>query len=418
MISGAGFVLSLSFRFFTGRFFPSLPALLALAMLAVAPAHARPVMLVDVESGRVLQHEDAFQRWYPASLTKLMTAYVAFRAIEDGELDINAPVTISERAAAAPPSKMYYGEGATMTLDTALKIIMVKSANDVAVAIAESVTGSKEAFIERMNAEAARLGMTDTHFINPHGLPGEGQYTTARDMALLARALKRDFPQYGNYFEIEAIQAGDRIYPNYNMLIGRFPGADGMKTGFICSAGYNQVSSATRNGRSVISVVLGTDSLAARAEESAALLEKGLTGPVNSTITLDELQPYGEGRKQVVDLRPVICNPEASAERAENRDEEGEVILSSEFIKPLTRDLEPVTVALGGTDGRTAFIAADIPLPTPRPKRVPTSEVAEQAVSSAMMSSASGANAGEPGGDEKPGPAAADVPLPAPRPAL
>jgi D-alanyl-D-alanine carboxypeptidase len=410
MISRTEFVLSPLFRFLTGRF---LPALVLFALLVPASADARPVMLVDVETGRVLEHEDAFQRWYPASLTKLMTAYVAFRAVEEGEVDLNSPVTISERAAAAPPSKMYYGEGATMTLDTALKIIMVKSANDVALAIAESITGSKEAFIERMNAEAKRLGMMDTHFINPHGLPGEGQYTTAYDMALLARALKRDFPQYGSYFEIEAIQAGDNIYPNYNMLIGRFPGADGMKTGFICSAGYNQVSSATRNGRSVISVVLGTESLAARAEESAALLEKGLIGPLNSTITLKELEPYGEDRKEVVDLRDEICTPEAAAERAENRDEEGEVVLSSDFIKPLTRELEPVTVALGGTGGRTAFIAADIPLPTPRPKRVPTSVVAEKAVSSAMMSSASGDTAE----NSVPSPVP-DIPVPEPRPTL
>ena len=117
--------------------------------------------------------------------------------------------------------------------------------------------------------------MTSSHFINPNGLPGKGQYTTARDLAVLAVTLKREFPQYAPYFALEGFTTGKKQYPNFNMLIGRFDGADGMKTGFICASGFNQVSSATRNGRTLISVVLGTNSLAERADDSADLLEKG-----------------------------------------------------------------------------------------------------------------------------------------------
>jgi D-alanyl-D-alanine carboxypeptidase len=385
--------------------------LLAVAILQ-SPADAAPRMLVDVATGEVLEHEDAFQRWYPASLTKLMTAYVAFREIESGKADLTSPVTLSKRAAAQPPSKMYYGEGATMTLDTAIKIIMVKSANDVAMAIGESLAGTERAFVERMNAEARRLGMTSTRFINAHGLPGEGQYTTARDMAVLARALKREFPQYGSYFAIEAIEAGQNIYPNFNMLIGRFDGADGMKTGFICASGFNQVSSATLNGRTVVSVVFGAESLAARAEESARLLHTGLGNPPASGETIASLRPYGEGRDRVADIRDQICSPEAQSARAEGRDDEGELILNSEFILPLTRDLEPVAVALGGTGGRVAAIAADVPIPTPRPRTVELGD--SETVPPTQIASSDTAEE-EASADLRP---AIDVPLPKPRPAL
>ena len=240
---------------------------------------AGPTIVVDVKSGKVLEHKDAFQRWYPASLTKLMTAYVVFRQVQAGRLSMQSQVTISNKAAKAPPSKMHFKPGSQLTLDNAMKIILVKSANDVSVAIAETVAGSNEQFVAMMNAEAKRLGMTDSRFINAHGLPGKGQRTTARDMALLGVALKREFPQHGHYFSIEAISTGKKTYTNYNILIGRFPGANGMKTGFICASGFNQVSSATRRGRTVVSVVLGAKDQEERVNESARLLNKGLRTP-------------------------------------------------------------------------------------------------------------------------------------------
>ncbi|HEV7248351.1 MAG TPA: D-alanyl-D-alanine carboxypeptidase family protein [Shinella sp.] len=353
-------------------------SLLLAATLLATTAAANPRMLVDVNTLKVIEHEDAFQRWYPASLTKLMTAYTVFRAIKAGEVTLESAVTMTKNAAAEPPSKMYYKPGQKMTLDSALKIILVKSANDVAVAIGESVGGSEQGFVARMNAEAARIGMSSSHFINPHGLPGKGQYTTARDLAVLAVTLKREFPQYASYFALEGFTTGKKQYPNFNMLIGRFDGADGMKTGFICASGFNQVSSATRNGRSVVSVVLGSDSLGARADISAGMLEKGLTMRPGSVPTLGQLRPYGETRDIVADVSEDICSKHAAKVRSEGRDEAGRQKLVSPYIHELNRPLKLVYAGLMGGDtakpaGNDQVAVGDtggltnVPIPIPRP---------------------------------------------------
>lgn len=317
-------------------------SLLALALLAVAAApfqaQANPRIVVDVATLKVLEQEQVFRKWYPASLTKLMTAYTTFRAIKAGEVRLDSLVTMSKRAAAQPASKMYYKPGQQLTLDSALKILLVKSANDVAVAIAETVGGTQESFVLRMNAEAARIGMTDSHFINPNGLPGKGQYTTARDLALLTVLLKREFPEYASYFKIEGIDTGKRKYPNYNMLIGRFEGADGMKTGFICASGFNQVSSATRNGRSVVSVVLGTDSLAARADMSADLLQRAFVSPQSRAPRLDQLPPDADAALDVADISAEICSAKGAKVRSESRDEAGRQKLISPYIHEMDHD--------------------------------------------------------------------------------
>ena len=333
-------------------------------------ANANPVMLVDVNSGVVMEHEDAFRKWYPASLTKLMTAYTVFRAIRAGEVSLETVVTMSKRAADQPASKMYFKPGAKMTMDSALKMLLVKSANDVAVAIAETVGGSHDNFVARMNAEAAALGMSSSRFVNPHGLPGQGQYTTARDLAVLAVTLRREYPEYATYFALEGINTGKRSFPNYNMLIGRFDGADGMKTGYICASGFNQVSSATRNGRTVVSVVLGADSLGARADTSANLLQKGLTTR-GSGPRLGALAPYGGGREAVTDISAEICNPKARAVRSEGRDDAGRMKVLSPYIHEMTREprmayagliVDPTT----GSKSSGSEIA-NVPIPIPRP---------------------------------------------------
>ncbi|RWD94599.1 D-alanyl-D-alanine carboxypeptidase family protein, partial [Mesorhizobium sp.] len=228
---------------------------LALPMLCGA-ARANPVVLFDLKSGKVLEHQDAFKRWYPASLSKLMTAYVTFRAIAAGEVALDSPIKVTKHSAGEPPSKMGFKPGSVMRLDNALKMMLVKSANDIAMAVGENIGGSQEAFADRMNAEAARLGMTGTHFVNPNGLYSPDQYTTARDLAVLVTALRNDFPQYAPWFSIEGLAVGKKALPNYNLLIGRYPGADGMKTGFVCSSGFNMIGSATRNGRTLVAVVL------------------------------------------------------------------------------------------------------------------------------------------------------------------
>lgn len=335
-------------------------------------ASANPKVLVDVRTGRVIAHQEAFRKWYPASLTKLMTSYVTFRALKSGRLTLETPVVMSRKAADQPASKMYLKPGAWMTLDSAMKILLVKSANDIAVAVAETVGGTTENFVEMMNAEAARLGMNSSRFINPHGLPGKGQFTTARDLAVLTMQLKREFPEYASYFSLEGVSTGSKEYPNYNMLIGRFDGADGMKTGFICASGFNQVSSATRNGRTVISVVLGSDSLAGRADESADLLQKGLTAPQGNGDLLSALAPYGPDRDQVVDISNDICNPKAAKVRSEGRDDAGRMIVHSPYISQMVNPPRYSLATINqppqlSPEQRAEGHLANVPLPIPRP---------------------------------------------------
>ncbi|MBB1249768.1 D-alanyl-D-alanine carboxypeptidase [Rhizobium sp. G21] len=336
-------------------------------------AEAGPHILVDMKSGKVIEHEDAFRKWYPASLTKLMTAYVAFRQIEAGRASLSTPVVMSKLSAAQPASKMYLKAGDSMTLDDALKLLLVKSANDIAFAIAENLGGSVENYVGMMNAEAANLGMTSSHFINPNGMPGKGQYTTARDLAILTLTLRHRYPQYAGYFGIEGLQVGKKQIPNYNKLIGRFDGADGMKTGFICASGFNQVSTATRDGRQVLSVVLGSDSLVARAELSASLLEKGLS--INSDggmPRIDRLPAYGAGREAVSDISDDICPKKGKKKvRSEGHDDVS-MKVKSPYLKPIGRPLvlSLVTITPAGKPATSAAgddVIANIPIPEPRP---------------------------------------------------
>src|SRR5690606_5023084 len=220
--------------------------------------------------------------WYPASLTKLMTTLVVFRAVKAGEITLLSPVRMSERASKEPPSKMGYKPGSVLTYDNAIKILMVKSANDIASAVAESLAGTRAAFAARMNAEAQRLGMSSTHFVNPHGLHADAQTTTARDLALLVMALHNEFPDYAHYFEIEALKDDKTLIENHNDLILRFDGADGMKTGYTCTSGFNLIASATRSGRSLAVVVMRKPTVEARADKAANMLGRGFQMPGDS----------------------------------------------------------------------------------------------------------------------------------------
>ncbi|RDI61969.1 D-alanyl-D-alanine carboxypeptidase family protein [Microvirga subterranea] len=283
-------------------------AAFALAALVGGPVLAgNPALVVEVESGRVLHAERATDPWYPASVTKLMTTYVTLDLVRKGQLSMDTLLTVSDSAAAQPPSKMGFKPGTQIRVDNALKILMVKSANDVAATIAENIGGSIDGFAERMNAEAQRLGMRDSHFANPHGLPDERNQTTARDMAVLARALLLEFPDHQDLFHIGAIQFGRRIMRNTNGLIGRYPGADGMKTGFICSSGFNVVASATRNGRHLITVVFGAPSANERTMIAADLFDRGFNSTVNFTNPLLTALP-ASATHTPPDMRSVICD--------------------------------------------------------------------------------------------------------------
>ena len=265
------------------HFFRPLPAkpslifivLAALAIAAPCAARAEALLLVEADSGKVLQAENATYPWYPASVTKLMTAYVTLKAVKEGRITLDTLFTVSPVASAQSPSKMGFRPGIRVTVDNALKMMLVKSANDMAVVLAEGVAGSVDGFSELMNQNAQRLGMTQTSYVNPNGLPADGQITSARDLAILARAIIRDLPEYEYFVHIPSIRYGRRITQNFNKLIGRYPGADGFKTGFICASGYNLVASATRDGKRLIAVVLGASSGQARAVKAVQLLERG-----------------------------------------------------------------------------------------------------------------------------------------------
>ena len=282
------------------------------AFVATLPsvAQAEALLVVEADSGRVLQAENATMPWYPASVTKIMTAYVTLKAVKEGRLTLEQTLTVSPVAASQSPSKMGFKPGTQVTVENALAMMMVKSANDMAVVLAESVGGSVDGFSAMMNQSAQRLGMTQTTYVNPNGLPADGQVTSARDLAILARAVIRELPEYEYFMHIPAIRFGRRTTNNFNKLIGRYPGADGFKTGFICASGYNLVASATRNGKRLIAVVLGSSSGQARAVKAAQLLERGFgsnglawlrpsLGQVESLAAIDASPP---------NLRDEMCN--------------------------------------------------------------------------------------------------------------
>jgi D-alanyl-D-alanine carboxypeptidase len=253
-----------------------LPCGVALSfLLGGLPANSAPYLVIDQDNGAVLAASDATEPWYPASLTKLMTAYVVLDEIRAGRLSPDSLIVVSARAAGQKPSKMGFRPGTVLTIDNAMKMLLVKSANDIAVTIAEGVGGSVEGFAGMMNRAAQRLGMADSHFENPNGLPNAAHHSSAQDLAILARALLTEFPDRRNYFGIGAIALGDHVYHTYNGLLGRYPGADGMKTGFICAGGFNTVVSATHGSRRLIAVVLGQPSSSVRSVVTAGLLDKG-----------------------------------------------------------------------------------------------------------------------------------------------
>lgn len=283
--------------------------LLAISALCPGVATAGPALLFEANSGKVLYAEDQDNLWHPASLTKIMTAYVVFSAIRDGELSLTGNVISSETAALEPASKIGLPIGAELPVEVAIKALIVKSANDVAVMLAEAVSGNVETFVGRMNATARKLGMTRTHFVNPNGLPAPEQVTTARDLAKLSRAIIRDFPQYSDIWALPSFHIGKLKLASHNSLLRTFEGADGLKTGFICDSGFNVVASATRNGTRLMAVVLGEPSSNERSLRAASLLEHGFQHIGWKTFfdptDIDNL-PLDAGASSVVSVRDTV----------------------------------------------------------------------------------------------------------------
>jgi len=267
----------------------------ALAALAACaqPVAAGSAVVFDFEDGHVLYAEDLDAPWYPASLTKMMTAYLALTAIRENRATRETKIFMSPTAFKQPPTRLGFKVGQDITLDDALRALILRSANDVAVAIAETLGGDEASFVKEMNQTAARLGMTHTHFINPHGLPADQQVTTARDLGILAQALLRDFPEEAPLYAMTQATIGKTTIGTHNSLLSAFPGGDGIKTGYTCASGYNLAASATRDGRKLIAILLGETSNNSRTARAAALLESGFrTYAWKTAFPIARLQNY------------------------------------------------------------------------------------------------------------------------------
>jgi D-alanyl-D-alanine carboxypeptidase len=327
----------------------------ALGVAAPRLAHAEAHLLIEADTGKVLEAENATYPWYPASVTKLMTAYTTLKAVKEGRITLDTLFTVSPVEASQSPSKMGFRPGTQVTVDNALKMMLVKSANDMAVVLAEGVGGSIDGFSALMNENAQKLGMTQTSYVNPNGLPADGQITSARDLAILARAIIRDLPEYEYFVHIPSIRFGRKITQNFNKLIGRYPGADGFKTGFICASGYNLVASATRNGKRLIAVVLGASSGQMRAVRAAQMLERGFANNSLSWLrpalgTVDNLAPIDASPPN---LRDEMCG----GKRHKPASDEDDTVAS--------------TGAASGTGGESlTFFAAGLQPPILKPSEL------------------------------------------------
>jgi D-alanyl-D-alanine carboxypeptidase len=263
-----------------------------------------PAIVIDADTGAVLEAVDANARWYPASLTKVMTVYLTLEQVEAGYLKLEEELTVSPHAASQPATELGLGAGSTITVSDAILAVILQSANDAAVVLAERIGGTEDAFASRMTAKAQELGMTRTAFRNASGLPNPDQVTTARDMAVLARALLQNYPQYYHFFSTTSFTYRGQTFGTINGILSRYEGADGIKTGFTCGSGYNLIASAKRNGRRLIGVLLGSHTNFERHSEMGRLLDagfamdmsnlpqkQGLTDLISTTESADEPPP-------------------------------------------------------------------------------------------------------------------------------
>jgi D-alanyl-D-alanine carboxypeptidase len=260
-------------------------AVLIVCLAAAGATEARAdsrhaAFVVDANSGRVLHAANADARRFPASLTKLMTLYIVFEQIEAGRLNASTPIRISAQAASVPPSKLGLDPGDTIPLSAAIRALVTKSANDVAVAVAEHISGTEAAFARAMTAKARQLGMRATVFRNAHGLPDPEQVTTARDIATLSLALYDHFPQHARVFATRQFNYAGSAYRNHNTMLGSFEGMEGIKTGYTRASGFNLSASVRRNGQHVVAVVMGGRTAQARNAEMRTLLTRSLTRAV------------------------------------------------------------------------------------------------------------------------------------------
>jgi D-alanyl-D-alanine carboxypeptidase len=336
--------------------------LLIVSLFLTGPVAANPMLLVDMRTGEVLYNDDGGKPWHPASLTKLMTAYVAFAAVAQGRISLDTPIKISKNAWNQAPSKSGLAVGSSITLRDALYILVVKSANDIAVAIAEAVSGSTDAFVGEMNAMAKAMGLSATHYANPHGLHHASQVTSARDLAVLTLYIRRDYPQYLPMFQTEAVTLGKASLESNNGLLMHFEGTTGMKTGYVCASGLNIVATVNRGGRELLGVVLGGSSARERNEMTAEMFLRGLSGAVKGTGK--SIVDLRNSDGVPVNMRPLICGKEAK-----------EYVAGREAAYPMGLKGQPsyLTDKISGVvySATDLGIIVNVPLPRPRPGYAP-----------------------------------------------
>jgi D-alanyl-D-alanine carboxypeptidase len=303
-------------------------------------ATAGPSLLFDALTGEVLAQERAGEPWYPASLTKLMTAYIVFQKLREGSLKLDQQITVSEVAHSQEPSKIGIPTGKTVSVDFALQALLVYSANDMAYVLAEAASGSRDRFADEMNAVAKTLGLTASHFVNPNGLFDPRHVTSARDIGVLAAVIVNEFPQHAHYFSQDYLAVGKRKLANRNSLIRIMPDADGMKTGFVCNSGFNLVASATRNGRKLIAVVLGAKSGGNRAAIAKDLLEQGfaMTAQVGRH-KVAEIVNLPQGAIVPADMTTGVCKAKSPVRLADGSDLAGWAISFGTYDTMMKADM-------------------------------------------------------------------------------
>lgn len=342
-------------------------ALTVVIGFAAGPAQAAPKyagIVVDANTGKVLYSDDPDGLRYPASLTKMMTIYMTFEALEAGRIRLDSQVPVSANAAKEPPSKLGIRAGGSLTVDQAIKALVTRSANDVATALGEFVGGSEARFAQMMTNKARALGMTRTTYRNAHGLPNTAQMTTARDQARLGMALRQHFPQYYGYFSTRSFQFGKQTIGNHNRLLGSVDGVDGIKTGYINASGYNLVTSAQRDGRSIVGVVIGGRTGASRDAQMRKLIAeyfpKASRGGKSALIAETPSAPVG--------------NAIAAAERLAAFD-----LPNSGPVPQVRYEEQQVAAAYAPAQKRPAealkaLASASASVPTPAPEYVPTEQ--------------------------------------------
>jgi D-alanyl-D-alanine carboxypeptidase len=400
----------------------SLPSPGVAPLVAQSSDNARyAAIVVDAATGEVLFARRADSPRYPASITKVMTLYLAFEALQEGKVKLDDVITVSARAASQPPSKLGLAAGQRITLDDAMRATAVRSANDMAVVIAEHVAGSEGRFAAMATLKAEELGMTQTRYVNPNGLPDSRQLTSARDLAILARAVMRDFPQYYSYFGQHDWAYNGRDYRNTNGLLRTGQGYDGMKTGFTNASGYNLAASSVRNGKRIITIVLGGRSSASRNAHVAELMNTGFEVErrrsqgerIQVAQTFFEQRGFGIGG-------PDATGSNAPVAYASIRDQDDDAVLGSEdevaFTAVARAASVPTRVIPSPSEARgtpyTALAAAPPPALPATVRATPTAS-AETSALAARLTPAPRAAAPAPTRSTPPPTARADVRPPA-----